>query len=167
MNLTGGEPSDDDVQRQFFEIVKRFYTPSGDLDDLAVPFDSPMETAVFQFVHLTIQELMVARSDLVIIDEHRPFPLALAQKASSAPLISDVARAGTANPMSRETKRRLLQAQVFIAVFAVITVAILEHEDAASMTTLFIGGSALQLAWYCAVVAGRTFDRLYPPEAEE
>lgn len=191
MNLTGtgDEPSDDDVLQTFLELVERFHdddAPPADPGGFAVLASSSLlgrETGLsYQAIELYCLLLSHAQNDTQTVSRSQLNPPRLSEMDISriwrqelAPLMEKnlldalpfpSAHPGAAAGLSRETKRRLLQAYVFVAVFSILTVAILNQEDAASKTTLFLGGSALQAAAYCAALVVRAFDKMYPPEEQ-
>ncbi|MEV8637607.1 hypothetical protein AB0395_38785 [Streptosporangium sp. NPDC051023] len=181
MTTTSDGPSDDDIQRRFLELVDHFYAfdvpnaPQAEPADNYAAITSHAFDGSFEMYLLLglapIDDLLQAVGRVNRNTAPRSYSLETGQQIIVAPpgvLTSSPGEdsAGTADLVSRETKRRLFQAYVFTAVFTAITAAILDHEDAMSTATLFVGGSALQVAWYCTLVAGRAFDKLYPPENE-
>ncbi|MFI6497204.1 hypothetical protein [Nonomuraea typhae] len=69
--------------------------------------------------------------------------------------------------VTRRKKRLLVQIQTFVVVFIALSGLVAANEDRADKLGPYLGGSALTIAYFCAVSVGKAYDKLYPSEEGE
>ncbi|SDI56378.1 hypothetical protein SAMN05421505_17011 [Sinosporangium album] len=69
--------------------------------------------------------------------------------------------------LARRHRRILVQTHVFLVAFIALSGVIAANEELVDKLGLYMGGSALTIAWMCAAAVGKAFDKLYPENDHE
>lgn len=73
---------------------------------------------------------------------------------------------GQSTGLTHAQKVLLIRFQVFIVVFFAFYGLISANEEQADKLTLYTGGGAVPIAWYCANLAAKEYDKRYGPDRD-
>ncbi|MEU4231088.1 hypothetical protein AB0F17_42925 [Nonomuraea sp. NPDC026600] len=124
----------------------------------------PLNTAAVHRISNEVLKILLRYSD----DRPICLPAYEAVYTKDGKLIP-VAEAATAAPSkyTHQQKVMMIRLHIFVVVLIALYGIISDHEDQADKISLYTGGGAVPIAWWCAQVVAKQYDKRYGDNAED